>query len=102
MMIAGHDFRDGHLGRACVGMIRLADGTEIVCNRRWVNVRNTTLADLDKPNIAHIGNLNHGEIDQIVSERTKEDARIAGATLTAAGFGIGGSLPGSEREDLTG
>lgn len=99
MMVVGHDFRDGHLGRACVLLLNGGD----TCRRRWVDIRNATLADLDKPNIAHVGNLNHGEIDQIVSERAKEDARIAGATLTAAGFGIGGSLPGSETmEDLFG
>lgn len=71
------------------------------CGRRWIDIRNTTLADLDKPHIAHIGNATRNEIDQIMAEAARENARIAEATLTAAGFGIGGSLPGSETmEDL--
>jgi len=85
MIIAGHTFAETHIGRAC---------TE--CWRRWVDIRNVTLADIGKPNIAHSGDATSYQIEQIMREAAAENERIAGATLTAAGFGIGGIAAGDE------
>lgn len=95
-MIAGHTFAETHRGRACIDTVRDADGTERVCGRKWVDIRNATLADLNQPHIAHIGNTNHGEIGQIMAEREREDAVIREATRVAAGLGIGGMAAGTE------
>jgi len=83
MIIAGHSFAETHLGRACA-----------VCLRRWIDVRNVTLADVGRPGIAHVDPVNEREIKEIIAEREREDMVIRDATLTAAGFGIGGMAPG--------
>lgn len=49
------------------------------CGRRWTDIRNTTQADVGKPNIAHIGNINAREVTEIEAERMAEDSRIADA-----------------------
>jgi hypothetical protein len=88
MLIAGHTLINSHVGRACA-----------TCHARWINIRNATLADLDKPHFAHVGNLTRDEIREIAAERGAEDARIAQATLTAVGLGIGGMAAGAEAMD---
>ena len=49
MTIAGHSFNDTPQGRVCS------------CGRRWVDIMGVTRADIGKPHIAHVGNLNERE-----------------------------------------
>jgi hypothetical protein len=63
--VAGHLFENG----ICIGL--KADGT--VCHRRWLDIQHCTSADVDQPNIAHSGNLNSYEADQIVRKKKAQD-----------------------------
>lgn len=88
MTVAGHTFENGR----CVAT---SPNSQNVCDRRWVDIRNVTSADLGQMDIAHSGALTQYELDQIVAAAIEQDATIGGATLTAAGFGIGGVAPGA-------
>lgn len=57
--IAGHTFVDTPMGRMCS------------CGRRFVDICGTTKADRGKPNIAHHGNVNDTEIDEIDAENSR-------------------------------
>lgn len=54
------------------------------CGRRWLDIRPSTSEDIDKPGIAHVGNLTHNELMQIVEAREAEDRGIAAAMGWAA------------------
>ena len=82
-MIAGHTLIETSRGRACAG-----------CQRRWVDIRSATLADVGQPGFAHVDPVNEREIREIMAEREREDAVIAEATRVAAGLGIGGMAAG--------
>lgn len=58
--MAGHVFAEGANGRYCV-----------TCNRRWVEVMGATPEALDQPHWAHIGNLNVGELGEVVAEQDR-------------------------------
>jgi hypothetical protein len=90
--IAGHTFAETHRGRACIAL--RSDGSG--CHRRWTDIRNVTPADAGQPGLAHVDPINLREINEIMAERTREDAVIRDATMTAAGFGIGGMAAGTE------
>lgn len=59
MTIAGHTFIDSPTGRACA------------CGRLWVQIAGTRHDDIGKPHIAHIGDLNVAEFEQIEAERER-------------------------------
>jgi hypothetical protein len=90
--IAGHTFMETHRGRACIAT--RSDGS--ICHRRWTDIRNVTPADAGQPNLAHVDPINLREINEIMAEAKREDAVIRNATMTAAGFGIGGMAAGTE------
>ena len=81
------------MGRACV----TPKGDGSICWRKWIDIRNVTLADAGKPGISHVDPSNIREINEIMAEAAREDAVYAEATRIAAGFGIGGMAPGSEQ-----
>jgi hypothetical protein len=70
--IAGHGFVLG----VCVTPKQTSDGH---CGRHWADIRNCTAVDLNKPDIAHYGNLTSEELAQIERQRKVEDAAMADA-----------------------
>lgn len=70
-MIAGHSFTDTPAGRVCLG-----------CGKRWADIAGTTLDDVGKPDIAHIGALSEQEANEIIAERD----RIWSAVAEVAGL----------------
>jgi hypothetical protein len=58
------------------------------CGRKWLDIRNSTSADLDTPHIAHSGKLTTFELDQIRQLRAREDG-----DLEAAMGGVSGRRP---------
>ncbi len=90
--IAGHTFMETHRGRACIAL--RSDGS--ICHRRWTDIRNVTPADNGQPGLAHVDPINMREINEIMAEAKREDAVIRDATMTAAGFGIGGMAAGTD------
>ena len=63
-MIAGHDF--GPSGACGFGI-------------RWVDIRNMGREDVNRPGIAHSGNLTDYEYREIEAKRGAEDAALAAA-----------------------
>jgi hypothetical protein len=49
------------------------------CGRRWLDIRNSTAADLDKPHVAHSGKLTTFELEQINQARAREDKDLDAA-----------------------
>lgn len=70
MHIAGHAFVLG----VCV---MPKQNTEGHCGRHWLDIRNCTATDLNKPDIAHYANLNAAELNQIVTQRQAEEAAMS-------------------------
>lgn len=58
------------------------------CNRRWVDIRNTTRAEIGQEGIAHYGKLTMNECEQIERKRGSEDAAHAAAMSVAVGSTI--------------
>ena len=69
--IAGHDFVNG----VCVKP--KPDGS--VCGRHLCDIRNVTDEDKDKPDIAHVGNTNQRELDEIKAWREAQNAAFDNA-----------------------
>lgn len=84
MMIAGHSFSETLHGLTCSA-----------CARRFVDIAGTARSDIGKLGIAHQGNLNEAEFNQIRAEVERQWELLVG---TASGRGIGGMAPGEECE----
>lgn len=72
LRIAGHAFVLG----VCVTPKQSTDGH---CGRHWLDIRNCTEADINRPDIAHYGNLSSSEFAQIDAQRKAEDAAMSDA-----------------------
>lgn len=66
--VAGHEF-----------LYRPGTGYVCGCGRRWLDIRNTTMADVRLAGIAHKGRLEAYEVASIERAREREDALIAAA-----------------------
>ena len=64
LSVAGHTFVNG----------------QCTCGIRWCEIRNCTLSDVGKPNIAHSGTAAMYEIAGIIEAAKSEDKAIAIAT----------------------
>lgn len=73
--IAGHLFLLTPQGRCCS------------CGRFWLDIRNTTKAEVGHSNIAHIGQLTDTEYWQIAATRSEEETVLWSAVCAVAGAG---------------
>lgn len=80
MNIAGHDFQHEIHGLTCS-----------TCARRFVDIAGAQRSDIGKLGIAHTGNLNKAEFNQIRAEVDRQWDLLVGI---ASGRGIGGMAPG--------
>jgi hypothetical protein len=71
--VAGHAFVNGQCS----------------CGRRWLDIQWYTKADVGQPGIAHMGNLNGPEAEQIEVTKREQDAR----------FGLGVDLKVAAKEE---
>lgn len=68
MTIAGHTFVETGTGRRCMNH----NNQGVVCYRSWLSIKDTVQEQCGKPNIAHNGDLNASEFNDIVAERQRE------------------------------
>lgn len=70
--IAGHTFDFTPTGRRCIGF--RSSGTP--CNRAWIDIRCCTAEDINAMEIAHVGQLNAAELNEIIKEKEREENAI--------------------------
>lgn len=75
MDIAGHLFEHGICVRPLTGGERIGQR----CGVELLSIQNTQREDINQPGIAHTGNLNSGEYEQIEKYRKEFELRLADA-----------------------
>ena len=63
----GHTFDDDGICREIVS------GSGLVCNRNWLDIQYTTMADVDSDGIAHYGKLTGSEAISIMNRKKEMD-----------------------------
>lgn len=81
--IAGHSFDDGPNGRRCT--THTNEGR--LCHRSWLTIKDAGEDQIGKKDIAHNGNLNASEWQEINVERKREIADVWAAVVDSASAG---------------